>query len=40
MAKLIALQTFDNAMTAAGLLEDPKDMISRMYTILEKASEK
>jgi len=40
MAKLVALQTFDNAMIAAGLLEDPKDMVKRMYTILEKAAEK
>lgn len=38
LAKLIALQTFDNALVAAGLLEDPKDMVSRMYQILEQAS--
>lgn len=37
-AKLIALQTFDNALMAAGLLDDPKDMVSRMYQILEQAA--
>ena len=40
LAKLIALQTFDNALIAAGLLEDPKDMISRMYEILSQAATK
>ncbi len=40
LAKLIALQAFDNSMVAAGLLEDPKDMVSRMYEILSQASEK
>jgi molecular chaperone HtpG len=39
LAKLIALQAFDNSMVAAGLLEDPKDMVSRMYDILSQASE-
>jgi len=37
-AKLVALQTFDNALMAAGLLDDPKDMVSRMYQILERAA--
>ncbi len=40
LAKLVALQTFDNAMVAAGLLDDPKDMVSRMYSILEQAATK
>ncbi|EDY80592.1 Hsp90 protein [Verrucomicrobiia bacterium DG1235] len=40
LAKLIAQQTFDNAMVAAGLLEDPKEMITRMYEILEQAATK
>ena len=40
LAKLIALQTFDNSMVAAGLMEDPKDMVSRMYEILEQAATK
>ncbi len=40
LAKLIALQTFDNSMVAAGLMEDPKEMISRMYEILEQAATK
>ncbi|MBC2605067.1 molecular chaperone HtpG [Pelagicoccus albus] len=40
LAKLIAQQTFDNALVAAGLLEDPKEMITRMYQILEQAATK
>ena len=40
LAKLIALQSFDNALVAAGLMEDPKDMVSRMYDILEQAATK
>ncbi len=40
LAKLIAQQSFDNALVAAGLMEDPKDMVSRMYQILEQAATK
>ncbi len=40
LAKLIALQAFDNSMVAAGLLDDPKDMVSRMYEILSQAAAK
>ena len=40
LAKLIALQAFDNSMVAAGLLEDPKDMVTRMYEILSQAAAK
>ncbi|MEM9159988.1 MAG: molecular chaperone HtpG, partial [Verrucomicrobiota bacterium] len=40
LAKLVALQTFDNALVAANLMEDPKDMVSRMYEILEQAADK
>jgi len=37
LAKLITVQVKDNALMAAGLLEDPKDMITRMYEIMGKA---
>ncbi|MDQ8203824.1 molecular chaperone HtpG [Pelagicoccus sp. SDUM812003] len=40
LAKLVAQQAFDNALVAAGLLEDPKDMVTRMYQILEQAATK
>ncbi len=40
LAKLIALQAFDNSMVAAGLLDDPKDMVTRMYEILSQAAAK
>ncbi|MBD5777987.1 molecular chaperone HtpG [Pelagicoccus sp. NFK12] len=40
LAKLIAQQSFDNALVAAGLMEDPKDMVARMYQILEQAATK
>ena len=40
LAKMIALQAFDNSMVAAGLLEDPKDMVTRMYDILAQAATK
>ncbi|OIO59778.1 MAG: molecular chaperone HtpG [Verrucomicrobia bacterium CG1_02_43_26] len=38
LAKEIAFQLYDNAMVAAGLLEDPKEMIQRTYSLLEKLS--
>ena len=38
MASVVA-QIFDNARMAAGLLEDPKDMIARIYKLLERVSE-
>jgi molecular chaperone HtpG len=37
LAKLVALQLLDNALIAAGLLEDARDTISRMNTLMEKA---
>lgn len=40
LAKMIALQAFDNSMVAAGLMEDPKDMVTRMYDILAQAATK
>jgi molecular chaperone HtpG len=36
VAGLVAEQILDNALAAAGLLEDPKDMITRSYRILEQ----
>ena len=35
-AGLIAEQLFDNAMLAAGLLEDPSTMVQRLYKLLEQ----
>ena len=40
LAKLIALQAFDDSLIAAGLLEDPREMVTRTYEILSQASEK
>jgi TNF receptor-associated protein 1 len=37
LAKLVAQQLFDNALIAAGLLEDARDTVSRMNTLMEKA---
>jgi len=39
-AKMIAEQIFDNAMIAAGFLEDPRSMVGRVYDILQRMSEK
>ncbi|GJM15515.1 MAG: molecular chaperone HtpG [Thermodesulfobacteriota bacterium] len=39
-AKLVTEQILDNALIAAGYLEDPRDMVSRVYKLLEKVSEK
>jgi HSP90 family molecular chaperone len=36
LAKQIAEQVFDNAMMAAGLLEDPRAMVGRINALLEK----
>ena len=36
-ARLAAEQIYDNALIAAGLLEDPRQMVERMYSILERA---
>ncbi|KAI9277137.1 ribosomal protein S5 domain 2-type protein [Phascolomyces articulosus] len=35
LAKLVAEQVYDNALCAAGVLEDPRSMISRLNTLLE-----
>jgi molecular chaperone HtpG len=37
LAGLVASQLFDNAMIAAGLLEDARDMVKRMNELMEKA---
>ena len=37
-AKLVAEQLYDNALIAAGLLEDPRAMVSRMNQLLEKVA--
>ncbi|MCC5790446.1 MAG: molecular chaperone HtpG [Opitutales bacterium] len=40
LAAKVAEQIFDNAMIAAGLLDDPRPMVDRIYQILEEASKK
>ncbi|MDG2125428.1 MAG: molecular chaperone HtpG, partial [Verrucomicrobiales bacterium] len=40
VAKLVAAQVLDNALMAAGLLEDPKDMVARIYEIMGAAVKK
>ena len=37
-ADLVAHQLLDNAMAAANLLDDPREMIARSYQALEKIS--
>ena len=37
---LFCLQIFDNAMIAAGLMDDPRSILRRMNDLLEKALEK
>ncbi|OPX87621.1 molecular chaperone HtpG [Pelotomaculum sp. PtaB.Bin117] len=36
-ARLAAEQIYDNALISAGLMTDPRDMVNRMYDILERA---
>lgn len=40
LAKSIAEQVFDNTLVEAGILEDPKKMLGRVYGLLEKLAEK
>lgn len=40
MTKLVAEQVFDNALIAAGLIDDPRSMLSRLNDILLAASKK
>jgi molecular chaperone HtpG len=35
VAKLVAEQILDNALIAAGLLDDPQKMVARIYKLLE-----
>jgi molecular chaperone HtpG len=37
LAKLVASQMLDNALIAAGLLEDARDLVKRMNALMEKA---
>ncbi|HML95982.1 MAG TPA: molecular chaperone HtpG [Thermodesulfobacteriota bacterium] len=39
-AKLVAEQIFDNALVAAGFMEDAREMVGRVYSILERVTEK
>jgi molecular chaperone HtpG len=39
LAKLVARQLFDNALIAAGLLEDARETVKRMNVLMEKAME-
>ncbi|XP_052258909.1 heat shock protein 75 kDa, mitochondrial-like [Dreissena polymorpha] len=40
LAKLLAEQLYDNAMVTAGLLDDPRSMVTRLNQLLEKALDK
>ena len=37
LATLVTMQIFDNALMSAGLLEESKDMVKRVYDIIDKA---
>lgn len=37
LAELVTAQIFDNALLSAGLLEESKDMVKRVYDIIDKA---
>ena len=39
-ARLVVEQIFDNALIAAGYLEDPRPMVDRLYRLLERVAEK
>ena len=38
LAKMVAEQLFDNALIAAGFLDDPRKIVNRVYKILERVS--
>ena len=40
IAKLVTEQILDNALIAVGYLEDPREMVSRVYKILELVAKK
>lgn len=37
LAELVTAQIFDNALLSAGLLEESKDMVKRVYDIIDQA---
>ena len=37
LAKMVASQMLDNALIAAGLLDDARDLVKRMNALMEKA---
>ncbi len=38
LAKLVVEQLYDNALVAAGFIEDPRSMVNRVYELLERVS--
>jgi len=40
LAKLVIEQLYDNALVAAGFIEDPRSMVNRVYELLERVSAK
>ena len=38
LAKMVVEQIFDNAMVAAGFMEDPRSMVNRVYDLLERVT--
>lgn len=38
LAKLVTEQLYDNALVAAGFIEDPRSMVNRVYELLERVS--
>jgi len=38
LAKLVIDQMYDNALVAAGFIEDPRSMVTRVYELLERVS--
>ena len=40
LAKIVAEQLHDNAMVAAGIMEDPRVMLNRLNSLLEEAMKK
>ncbi len=40
LAELVVDQLYDNALISAGFLEDPRNIVDRVYKILERVSEK
>lgn len=39
LAQLVAAQLLDNALIGAGMLDNPRDMTQRLYTLLERVSQ-